>query len=132
MDFVTGGAYNGKSEWVREKLLERENEVTWIDLANEKISIPGASILVVENIEYMVKENEVASAIEELEEILHWEKGEGGRLAVLIGSDTTKGIVPLERSDREWRDRTGFLFQTVMKQADSAYLIWFGLGEKLK
>ncbi|WP_198162671.1 bifunctional adenosylcobinamide kinase/adenosylcobinamide-phosphate guanylyltransferase [Halobacillus mangrovi] len=132
MDFVTGGAYNGKGEWVRKTLLETVNEVTWIDVASEKISTPDTSTLVVENLEYIVKEHEPTNAFEKLEEILRWEKRRSSRMVILIGTDTTKGIVPLERSDREWRDRTGFLYQEMVKRADHAFLIWFGLGEKLK
>ncbi|MGI8314642.1 bifunctional adenosylcobinamide kinase/adenosylcobinamide-phosphate guanylyltransferase [Halobacillus mangrovi] len=132
MDFVTGGAYNGKAEWVRQTLLINERGVTWIDVSSEEIVLPETNTLVLENLEYLVRENEITNVEEKLEKIIYWEKGNGSRTVVLIGTDITKGIVPLERSDREWRDRTGFLYQKMMKKADRAYLIWFGLVEKLK
>lgn len=132
MDFVTGGAYNGKAEWVRHTLLANKEGVTWIDVSSEEIVIPESSTLVLEHLEYLVRETEITSVEGGLEKILHWEKERSSRTVILIGADTTKGVVPLERSDREWRDRTGFLYQKMMNRADHAYLIWFGLCEKLK
>ncbi|MCA1022812.1 bifunctional adenosylcobinamide kinase/adenosylcobinamide-phosphate guanylyltransferase [Halobacillus litoralis] len=130
MEFVTGGAYNGKGKWVEEEWIDRHQEYTWINVKTQEAVIPDTNQLVLENIEFISKETEEGWAW--LEPFITWENQHPQRRLLLIGTDMTKGMVPLEKSDRIWRDRTGFLYQMVMEEAEHAYVVWFGIAEQLK
>jgi adenosylcobinamide kinase/adenosylcobinamide-phosphate guanylyltransferase len=61
-----------------------------------------------------------------------WEESGRNRLLVIIGTDITKGIVPLEQENRDWRDLTGWIFQDISSKADRVDVIWYGLNKQLK
>jgi adenosyl cobinamide kinase/adenosyl cobinamide phosphate guanylyltransferase len=61
-----------------------------------------------------------------------WEKTAVNRKIVLIGSDISKGIVPMEAADRKWRDASGWAFQDDAAAADRVDLIWYGISQNIK
>ncbi len=67
-----------------------------------------------------------------LEGWLNWERELPGRRMVLIGTDITKGIVPVDAFQRRWRDDSGKCFQMTMEQCERANLIWYGISTSLK
>ena len=54
------------------------------------------------------------------------------RKLVVIGSDITKGIVPVEKENRLWRDVTGWAYQDLAAQADKIDIIWYGCNQTIK
>ena len=77
------------------------------------------NVVVIEGIEQWIKELliefEAEAVLEKWQALLEkwqiWERAEQGRMVILIGSDITKGIVPIEAENRVWRDVTGRVFQ---------------------
>lgn len=63
---------------------------------------------------------------------LLWEKADSNRKLVVIGNDITKGIVPMEKENRLWRDVTGWAFQDLAAKADRIDIIWYGLNQTIK
>jgi adenosylcobinamide kinase / adenosylcobinamide-phosphate guanylyltransferase len=63
---------------------------------------------------------------------LSWEKAVPQRKLVVIGTDITKGIVPIERENRLWRDVTGWAYQDLSAMADKVDVIWYGLNQTIK
>ncbi len=63
---------------------------------------------------------------------LKWENEQRERQLVLIGSDIGKGIVPMEKDTRNWRDLVGWCFQDVTRHASRVDVIWYGLNQQLK
>lgn len=61
-----------------------------------------------------------------------WEKAVPQRKLVVIGTDITKGIVPIERENRLWRDVTGWAYQDLSAMADKVDVIWYGLNQTIK
>lgn len=51
---------------------------------------------------------------------------------VLIGTDITKGIVPMNAFDRFFRDTAGWCFQDTAKAAARVDVIWYGIAETIK
>ncbi|WP_449619627.1 bifunctional adenosylcobinamide kinase/adenosylcobinamide-phosphate guanylyltransferase [Robertmurraya sp. Marseille-Q9965] len=132
MHFVTGGAYNGKRQWVR----ERYPEAKWISAYNGSSILPelDGPIVILEGLEQWVK---VSSYTREewkrqLEKWLAWEGGDPSRQVVLIGTDISKGIVPMEKENRQWRDLTGWLYQDVVAISKQVDLIWYGFNQTIK
>lgn len=142
MHFVTGGSFNGKAKWVREQYQLAERESTWIS-AYQGDEIPvlnGKQIIVLEGIEWWIRQiNQTIPADECREkwqslvrEWLKWESMDQQRKLVLIGSDISKGIVPMAAEDRWWRDTTGWVYQDLVSAAERVDVIWYGISQKLK
>lgn len=67
-----------------------------------------------------------------LDELLRWESLKSNRTAVVIGTDISKGIVPLKKADREHRDLAGWAYQDLAAAARRVDIIWYGIGRRLK
>ncbi|MCA1037401.1 bifunctional adenosylcobinamide kinase/adenosylcobinamide-phosphate guanylyltransferase [Bacillus infantis] len=142
MHFIIGGSFNGKAAWVK-----RQYEGETIAWHNAYIGerLPEASraapnCVILEGIEQWIREDikrmdkDPARSLWKvrLDDWLRWEAGVQERKLVLIGTDITKGIVPMEKQDRDWRDAAGWIFQYAAAAAERVDLIWYGIGRKLK
>ncbi len=67
-----------------------------------------------------------------LESLLAWESEDCDRRIIIIGTDITKGIVPLEKENRTWRDAVGWAYQDLAALAERVDVIWYGLNQRLK
>jgi adenosyl cobinamide kinase/adenosyl cobinamide phosphate guanylyltransferase len=139
MHFVAGGAFNGKAEWVRTFYrLDEGRSFRWFSayrgdaLPNHP---PESGIVVLEGIEQWILQ--LGAAFDRntgrrwLAAWLDWELS-GQRKIVLIGTDISKGIVPMEREARKWRDVTGWFYQDAAKCCDRFDLIWYGVAKRVK
>lgn len=70
--------------------------------------------------------------LEQLTDFIRWEQEAEGRKLVVIGTDMSKGVVPMDRFMRLWRDEVGWCYQQLMKQADIAHMIWYQIPQVLK
>lgn len=135
MHFVTGGAFNGKRRWVRKMYPDAK----WISAHEgesllEALDFINSSIVVLEGLETWIKDYSL-SREEWKKIILDWEKWEQekfGRQLVLIGTDIGKGIVPLEKENRNWRDLTGWLYQDIAAVSEKVDVIWYGINQTIK
>ncbi|MCM3092883.1 MULTISPECIES: bifunctional adenosylcobinamide kinase/adenosylcobinamide-phosphate guanylyltransferase [unclassified Cytobacillus] len=141
MHFITGGRFNGKSEWVKEFYQLEDTPHKWISAYHGEFPDDlDYQLIVFEGIEQMIREWSSTLEFEEirgkwqaqLEKWLKWEKAAVNRKMVLIGSDMSKGIVPMEAADRKWRDASGWAFQDAAAAADRVDLIWYGISQKIK
>lgn len=143
MHFVTGGSFNGKKSWVKEFYHNRE--FYWLSSYNGglppgELSVIKAGVLVFEGIEGWIKELTHQYNAEECrkrwEEQLvacrKWEESSPNREVVFIGVDITKGIVPIDKKERIWRDVTGWCYQDLAKSADRVDLVWYGINQRIK
>lgn len=146
LHFVMGGACNGKAEWVRSHFcLGQYPRVSWIKAYEcsyyDWISEDSTdSLVVVEGIEYWIRdlslqhESDIVRQIWK-ETLLNWDRWEKDgckRKLVIIGSDITRGIVPVEKADRKWRDDAGWTFQDTVQLCDRVDHIWYGIGQRMK
>ncbi|WP_400245165.1 bifunctional adenosylcobinamide kinase/adenosylcobinamide-phosphate guanylyltransferase [Niallia sp. JL1B1071] len=145
MHFITGGSFHGKKSWTVafakeqgftvEKVLRLFDEKE-INIANDE----KHSFYMIEGLEWMIRnrlqEETLEQTINYIEKqvgaLLQWEREEKNRYVFIIGSDITKGIVPIDKEDRLWRDATGLIFQRIAAEADRVDVIWYGLNERLK
>lgn len=67
-----------------------------------------------------------------LENWVTWEKARVNRKLIVIGTDITKGIVPLEKENRVWRDVTGWAYQDIAAKSEKVDVIWYGLNQNIK
>ncbi|MGY0691994.1 bifunctional adenosylcobinamide kinase/adenosylcobinamide-phosphate guanylyltransferase [Virgibacillus sp. FSP13] len=145
MHMVTGGAYNGKSAWVREFYqLNTTSNWHWIsaydETSPEDLAMLAQNLVVVNGIEQWVFEWLKTRSINDIREFgrsiisdwTNWEDAKAGRKLVIIGSDISKGIVPMEQQMRAWRDVTGWFYQDLVEKCDRLDLIWYGVQKQLK
>ncbi len=145
MYFVTGGAFNGKSKWVKAYNQLTPGSCYWVS-AYQHDSIPlrlddiTDDSVVLEGMEQVVKDwlaELDGEAVQKkwqllLNQWLSWESGDQNRKVILIGTDITKGIVPINSKDRIWRDVTGRIFQDTASSCERVDLVWYGLNKRLK
>ncbi|WP_338753298.1 bifunctional adenosylcobinamide kinase/adenosylcobinamide-phosphate guanylyltransferase [Bacillus sp. FJAT-52991] len=141
MHLITGGAFNGKKQWVMEAYELEKTQHQWVSCYKADQPVWTENIMVFEGIECYVKQlveqTEDAELArkqwkQELQAWLDWEKANPDGKLLLIGSDITKGIVPMEALDRMWRDAAGWCFQEAAKQAQQVTVIWYGIPQFLK
>src|SRR5699024_9547212 len=54
------------------------------------------------------------------------------RQLVIIGTDISKGIVPIDANDRLWRDVTGWFFQDLVARCKRFDIVWYGISRRMK
>ncbi|WP_338021698.1 bifunctional adenosylcobinamide kinase/adenosylcobinamide-phosphate guanylyltransferase [Rossellomorea pakistanensis] len=101
-----------------------------------KLSLQNSDIVVFEGIEYWLKKEMFKSEIDHVRKewmqfINGWNSSYNVNI-ILIGTDITKGIVPLNDTDRQWRDLTGWVYQDIVRNANRVDTIWYGLNQRLK
>lgn len=139
MHFVTGGAFNGKRAWVTSKL--KGADYLWFS-SYEDIQMPETElftkdIVVVEGIEQWTKELIDLEKPrnfwnEKLQTWHQWEKENSARQIIMIGIDISKGIVPIEKENRVWRDLTGWVYQDTVAICQKVDVIWYGINQTIK
>lgn len=142
MHFITGGAFNGKRQWVRQYY---PTGATWFSAADYDIwPVPDKNLdttVILEGLETWIKkeinvelpaDTLLEKNIKSLEKWLEWEQKKENHRLVLIGTDISKGIVPMEKENRLQRDITGWFYQKLVKQAERVDQIWYGISETLK
>lgn len=143
MHFVTGGAFNGKRAWVK-KIYRVEKDENWLSSYDHDLLpfmiVHEQDVLILEGIEnwlkYLTKQYDLQQSRniwnQCLADWLEWEKQRESRKLILIGTDISKGIVPLEKEDRIWRDLTGWAYQDTALMAEKVDVIWYGLNQTIK
>lgn len=58
--------------------------------------------------------------------------GDVYRPVIIIGSDITRGVVPLEKELRAWRDLVGWVYQDAVTLAERVDQVWYGIATTLK
>ncbi|MGG3470670.1 bifunctional adenosylcobinamide kinase/adenosylcobinamide-phosphate guanylyltransferase [Neobacillus pocheonensis] len=145
MHFVTGGAFNGKRAWVMEAYKVSNEDGLWLS-AYHNCRLPrdlgdiDQNVVILEGAETWLKKlvgnfdlNQCRIIWNQcLDSWLKWEKEKLTRKVVIIGTDITKGIVPIETHDRAWRDVTGWAFQDTASRAEEVDIIWYGINQQIK
>lgn len=126
MRVYIGGAYNGKVAVV-EKALQRldEQQALWLDA---KLPEQGTNLVVVNNLHLWLKsfEGTEEQAIEKVKQSIE------NRPSFVILTDIGRGIVPMERAERVYRDLVGRVYQALIQDADEVFQVWYGLTKQIK
>ena len=144
MHFITGGAFNGKRAWVK-KIYSVNRNNYWLS-AYDSFPLPiyfkdiDQDVIILEGVELWLKDLTKKYDSKEsrriwnscLDNWLTWEKARVNRKLIVIGTDITKGIVPLEIENRVWRDVTGWAYQDIATKSERVDVIWYGLNQNIK
>lgn len=145
MHFITGGAFNGKRNWVKEFYkLSDLNEYLWISAYEnnrEKLDWTDTNhfckLTIIEGIEqYFYEWTKNSNWKKKWDELLEkwqiWESLNTAHTLIVIGTDITKGVVPIDKKHREWRDITGWCYQELVNMSNRVDVIWYGINERIK
>jgi adenosylcobinamide kinase / adenosylcobinamide-phosphate guanylyltransferase len=146
LHFITGGAFNGKRAWVKRAYKRELNGSFYWLSAYDNGTLPAdlieihQELMIVEGVEMWLKELTEIYDSYKCREILNscidnwlvWEKAQLNRNMVVIGTDITKGIVPLNKEDRKWRDVTGWVYQDIAAKSEAVSIIWYGINQTIK
>ncbi|WP_102693126.1 bifunctional adenosylcobinamide kinase/adenosylcobinamide-phosphate guanylyltransferase [Rummeliibacillus pycnus] len=132
MHVFIGGAFNGKHEYVRRWLKEKELiDVEWYigQLPRE----PTSKTVVVTGLENMIKplleQDELSLSTTIVEQLQLLAKK---HQIIIIATEMGRGIVPINPQDRQLRDTLGRLYQQLFAVSDHVTRIWYGLAEEIK
>ncbi|WP_332646837.1 bifunctional adenosylcobinamide kinase/adenosylcobinamide-phosphate guanylyltransferase [Lysinibacillus sp. 54212] len=134
MQVYIGGAYNGKRQFVMNKLASIPKEhVHFFDGIIPESSFTGKDYVILMNFEKLslqykgmpelVVAQQVVDRLSELEQQTN---------VICICTDIGRGIVPLNPTDRFVRDCCGRIYQRLFQEARSVTRIWYGIPEKIK
>lgn len=118
MILIIGGAYQGKATWAKNNLgAEHFGQFPAEDAAAQTH---------LERFSRYCTENGL-DVVTEAERYKHiWENG------ILISREIGCGIVPMDATERAWRENHGRLLQYLAKQADRVVRVFCGIAEDLK
>ncbi|MEZ0481971.1 bifunctional adenosylcobinamide kinase/adenosylcobinamide-phosphate guanylyltransferase [Planococcus sp. SSTMD024] len=126
MHIVFGGAFNGKRAYVKENM-KLESSV-WLEGElpgmGEPAVIAGLERWIRKQLEQKRPEQDILAAIREL--------AESGGERIWILTDISRGIVPIDPLEREWRDVTGRSYQYLFGKAQHITRIWYGIPQTIK
>ena len=119
MDFITGGAFQGKLAFAAEHFGVTADETFTCSVSGA----PDWRFRCIEHLErymlYCVRNG--------LEPELRFRSD-----AVLIGDDIFCGVVPIDTTERAWREECGRYYGRISIAADSVHRLFCGLPLKLK
>ncbi len=124
MIVVFGGAYQGKTDFVKKKFGIKDEEIFFCregDIDFEKKAIAHIERFVLERI----KNGEGVFSYFEENKAKFSDK-------IIISDDVCCGVVPIEKTLRLYRDNVGKQLQIFCREASEVYRVYCGLGEKLK
>ena len=143
MIFVFGGAYQGKLDFVKEKLGLRDNDIYNGDGSTCKFSQMGTVPLAKEILDNGVRcingldtwvralvDNgaDVDSAVNEFIDSISCKTKD----IVIIMNDVSQGIVPMDPVERAFREANGRTMIKLAREAEEVYRVFCGIGIKIK
>ena len=124
MELIIGGAYQGKTQYAKNKYNLTENDICFCD--STEIDFSKKCIDNLEQFTFCCVQNN-ADAVEFFKQNKNlWND------KVIICRDIFCGVVPMGADNRKWRQETGRLCQYLSKKAASVTRIFCGLEQKLK
>ena len=124
MKLIIGGAYQGKTQYAKEKYNLTEKDIHICD--SVEIDFSKKCVADLEKFTFACVQNNI-DAVEFFKHNRHlWSD------KIVICCDIFCGVVPMGAENRKWRQETGKLCQYLSKEAETVTRIFCGLEQKLK
>lgn len=135
MHVILGGAHNGKRAYVEREISNfKQKDVLYFEgeLARKEPQPSGKCIVISQFekiIEPFLNEPEQIIAQEIFSQIKQLAQHND---VYCICTDTSRGVVPLEKDARQLRDTCGRLYQLLCTHAKTVTRVWYGIPQQLK
>lgn len=126
MVLIFGGAYQGKQDYALETYGLSVKDVYQCDLESMVINFDKKVIANLERFILACIKEEV-SAKECLEDNI-----EKLRDKIIICDDISQGVVPVDKTERAWREMTGRTMTYLGQEADEVIRVFCGIGTRVK
>ena len=132
MDFITGGAYQGKLPFAKEKYGLAEDDI-YTCTEEDGIAFGARCVDRLEEFAlWCVRQNEKKPGGEKDAVKIFRDNRERWQNSVLICEDIFCGVVPMGADMRAWREMTGRLCAYLAGEADTVTRVFCGLEQRLK
>ena len=123
MILIIGGAYQGKTEYAKEKYGVNTDRIYDAEIPKET-----EGLFIIDYLhEYIKKQMKEGKDPET--ELLELKDLPG---CILISNEIGNGIVPMDPFEREYREKTGRILIKLAKEAKEVIRVSCGIGQKLK
>lgn len=139
MKLVIGGAYQGKLSYAKEAYQAGDG---WIDGAacslDGEIDTCRGIYHFHEYVKRLLQSGQLDGNNSHLIDMEQWAETFADKLCrrnpdiLIVSNELGYGIVPMEKSDRQWRELTGRLCTCLARQADEVVRVVCGVGMRLK
>lgn len=131
MHVIIGGAYNGKREYVLQRLGNRRYQLC--EGAVPVGTFSKEEYVIISDFAQLVLTYQHHDELEVAEIIINQLKQLQQQTTVIcICQDLGRGVVPIEKEQRFIRDACGRVYQRLFKEAETVTRIWYGIPEEIK
>lgn len=131
MILVIGGCFQGKTAYAREYFSQKGFSIEEKDIADGRSCAPEAIYekpMVTHFHEYIRRHMEDDSTAEEFAERLFTENPD----VLVVSNELGYGVVPVDKFDRAYRERTGRILCALAKRAREVHRVVCGIGTVIK
>ena len=121
MQLIIGGAYQGKREYAKARFRLQETDIYTCTEEEE----PDFSAGCLDHLELYLRRCAVLGTEPVAPDAFRAD-------AVLICEDITCGVVPVDKTDRKWRELTGRFWQELARAGAEVTRVFCGFGQKLE
>lgn len=125
MELIIGGAFQGKTEYAKEKFGISDSEI-FICNKEETPVFENKCLIHIERFSFWCVERGI-----EPSEYFFEHAGDVSD-KVIISDDISCGVVPINKTERTWREANGRLLIKLSKKAEHVTRIFCGLSQRLK
>ena len=128
MHIVFGGLFNGKRQYVKVHLkptIVIDSDIQSLNVSDQIVSIENFPQLV---LPYVVYDEVIASDIV----FTYIQQIAKSNVVICVCDDISRGVVPMDATERKTRDILGRLYQQLFIEAKTITRIWYGIPETLK
>lgn len=128
MILVFGGAYNGKLSFVKKKFNIEDEDIFAIDDDSKDLRIDFSKKVINNFHKFTYKLS--LEKIDAMDYIVS--NSELFKDKIIVCDDISKGIVPLKKEDRFWRENTGRCLQYISSNSKAIYRVFCGIPMVIK
>lgn len=125
MELIIGGAYQGKTDFAKEKFGFSDEDIFVCD-KNKNIDFNKMCISHIERYSYFCVEHGIEPAEHFFEHAHNLEH------LIVISDDISCGVVPINKTDREWREANGRLLIKLAEKSEHITRIFCKIPAVLK
>lgn len=126
MILIYAGAYQGKLDFARKSFGIKDEDICYCNSDMESIDFGKKVIYGLEKFIYGYEKRE-QSADEYIKAQLPLMKGK-----IIICEDISRGLVPMDKLERAWRETNGRVVNAVAAEAEEVYTVFCGIESRIK
>ncbi len=125
MELIIGGAYQGKTEFLKEKFGFSDEDICICE-KDGKIDFNKKCISHIERYSFWCVEHGVEPSEHFFEHAKNFEHG------VVISDDISCGVVPIDKTERAWREANGRLLIKIAEKSEHVTRVFCKIPTELK